>query len=148
MPAIQHRRIHPRCQPASNRLRRRKWCCTQLDDTARGCIKPLATPGELPRIAWLGLGLLLKICKENHQAPTYNGVKLILGRTTKSIQFCRLQSASEAKIKFYMITTNEFVLSINSCWNAASDNLFLRGVRINPLMLKRRSTGAEEGKEV
>ena len=32
--------------------------------------------------------------------------------------------------------------------DAASDNLFLRGVRINPPMLKRRSTGAEEGKEV
>jgi len=49
-----------------------------------------------------------------------------------------------------MFTTDEFVLSINSCWNAASDrpNLFLRGVRINPPMLKRRSTGAEEGKEV
>jgi len=63
-------------------------------------------------------------------------------------QFCRLQSASEAKIKFYMFTTDEFVFSINSCWNAASDNLFLRGVRINPPMLKRRSTGAEEVKEV
>jgi len=59
-----------------------------------------------------------------------------------------LQSASEAKIKFYMIMTDEFVLSINSCWNAASNSLFLRGVRINPQMLKRRSTGAEEGKEV
>ena len=42
-----------------------------------------------------------------------------------------------------MFTTDEFVLSINSCWNAASDNLFLCGVRINPPMLKRRSTGAE-----
>jgi len=62
-------------------------------------------------------------------------------------QFCRLQSASEAKIKFYMFTPNEFVLmSINSCWNAASDNLFLRGVRINPPMLKRRSTGAKRAK--
>jgi len=63
-------------------------------------------------------------------------------------QFCRLQSVSEAKIKFYMFTTDEFVLSINSCWNARSDNSFLRGVRINPPMLKRCSTGAEEGKEV
>jgi len=46
-----------------------------------------------------------------------------------------------------MFMTDEFVLSIN-CWNATSDNLFLRGIRINPPMLKRRSTGAEEGKEV
>jgi len=43
------------------------------------------------------------------------GVKLILGETTKSIvpvlqiAVCKF---SEAKIKFYMITTDEFVLSI------------------------------------
>ena len=70
------------------------------------------------------------------------GVGLILDRTTKS-NVPVLQTASEAKIKF---TKDEFVLSINSCWNVASDNLFLRGVRNNPPMPKRRSNGAEEGK--
>ena len=41
-----------------------------------------------------------------------------------------------------------FVLSINSFSSRpiASESLFLRGVRIKQPMLKRRSTGAEEGR--
>ena len=79
--------------------------------------------------------VLRKICKENHQAPTYMVSSYQVEQQSPLFQFCRLQSASEAKIKFYMFTTDEFVLSINSCQNAASDNLFLRGVMINPPML-------------
>ena len=33
-----------------------------------------------------------------------------------------------------MFMTDEFVLSINSCWNAVSNNLFLCGVRVNAVL--------------
>ena len=64
-------------------------------------------------------------------------------RSFKSSSHGKFQVIIVIKVALQM---SAFVFNISSCWKIVSDNLFLRGVKINPPVLKRRSTGAELGK--
>jgi len=47
----------------------------------------------------------------------------------------------------FIFTTDAFVLSINSCYNTASDSVFLHDVKIKASMLRKLLSGVEVGND-